>query len=94
LSQSLKDEIKFTTADLDAAKKNTATSAEAQANAEGDLAVTSKDLQEDIKTLSTLHADCMTGAEDFQAETKSRAEELTALATAKKNHFGHDCGRC
>jgi len=84
LSQSLKDEIKFTTADLDAAKKNTAASAEAQANAEGDLAVTSKDLQEDIKTLSTLHADCMTGAEDFQAETKSRAEELTALATAKK----------
>jgi len=84
LSQSLKDEIKFTTADLDAAKKNTAASAEAQATAEGDLSVTSKDLAEDIKTLGTLHADCMTGAQDFQAETKSRAEELTALATAKK----------
>merc|ERR1719460_2252972 len=26
----------------------------------------------------------MTGAEDFEAETKSRGEELTALATAKK----------
>jgi len=84
LSQSLKDEIKFTTAELDAAKKNTGASAEAQATAEGDLAVTSKDLAEDTKTLSTLHADCMQGAEDFQAETKSRGEELTALATAKK----------
>merc|ERR1740133_862324 len=84
LSQSLKDEIKFTTAELDAAKKNTAASAEAQATAEGDLSVTSKDLAEDISTLSTLHADCMQGAEDFQAEHKSRGEELSALATAKK----------
>merc|ERR1719424_2303795 len=84
LSQSLKDEIKFTTAELDAAKKNTAASAEAQATAEGDLSVTSKDLAEDISTLSTLHADCMQGAEDFQAEHKSRGEELGALATAKK----------
>jgi len=31
-----------------------------------------------------LHQDCMTGAEDFEAETKSRGEELKALATAKK----------
>jgi len=34
--------------------------------------------------LATLHADCMKGAEDFEAETKSRGEELKALATAKK----------
>jgi len=46
--------------------------------------VTSKDLAGDISTLSTLHQDCMKGAEDFQAETKSRGEELAALATAKK----------
>merc|ERR1712048_434221 len=52
--------------------------------AEGDLAVTSKDLKEDIKTLATLHQDCMKGAEDFESETKSRGEELKALATAKK----------
>merc|ERR1719218_112762 len=66
------------------AKKNLAKSGEKKATAEGDLSVTSKDLAEDEKTLSTLHADCMKGAEDFEAETKSRGEELKALATAKK----------
>merc|ERR1719253_1062844 len=69
---------------MDKAKKNLATSAEGQATAEGDLAVTSKDLDEDVKALATLHQDCMSGAEDFEAETKSRGEELKALATAKK----------
>merc|ERR1719230_1264466 len=59
-------------------------SAEGQATAEGDLSVTSKDLAEDIKDLATLHQDCMSGAEDFEAETKSRGEELKALTVAKK----------
>merc|ERR1719199_782115 len=84
LAQSLKDEIKYGQQDLDKAKKSLGASAEAQATAEGDLSVTSKDLAEDISTLSTLHQDCMKGAEDFEAETKSRGEELHALATAKK----------
>merc|ERR1719456_246595 len=84
LAQSLRDEIKYASADLDKAKKGLAASGEAKANAEGDLSVTSKDLAEDVKTLSTLHQDCLKGAEDFEAETKSRGEELHALATAKK----------
>merc|ERR1719478_465305 len=84
LAQSLKDEIKYGTADMNKAKKNLGASNEAKATAEGDLSVTSKDLAEDISTLATLHQDCMKGAEDFEAETKSRGEELTALATAKK----------
>merc|ERR1719199_501838 len=84
LAQSLKDEIKYATNDLNKAKKDLGASAEAQATAEGDLAVTSKDLSEDENTLATLHQDCMNGAEDFEAETKSRGEELKALATAKK----------
>jgi len=84
LAQGLEDEIKYANQDLAKAKKNLATSAEAKATAEGDLAVTSKDLDEDNKALATLHQDCMSGAEDFEAETKSRGEELTALATAKK----------
>jgi chromosome segregation ATPase len=84
LAQSLKDEIKYGTKDMDKAKKALAASAEAKATAEGDLAVSSKDLAEDVKTLATLHADCMKGAEEFEAETKSRGEELKALATAKK----------
>merc|ERR1719269_513341 len=65
-------------------RKGKAASEEGKATAEGDLSVTTKDLDEDTNTLSTLHQDCMTGAEDFQAETKSRGEELKALATAKK----------
>merc|ERR1719265_2432961 len=84
LAQGLKDEIKYTTAELNDAKKGLAAASEAQATAEGDLAVTSKDLQEDVSTLATLHQDCLKGAEDFEAETKSRGEELKALATAKK----------
>merc|ERR1719333_8334 len=84
LAQSLKDEIKYTTKDSDKAKKDLAASGEAKANAEGDLSVTSKDLAEDENTLATLHSDCMKASEDFEAETKSRGEELKALATAKK----------
>jgi len=84
LKQSLDDEIKFANKDMDAAKKGKAASEEGKATAEGDLSVTSKDLNEDTNTLSTLHQDCMTGAEDFQAETKSRGDELKALAGAKK----------
>merc|ERR1719409_2418677 len=68
LAQSLKDEIKYATKDMDKAKKSLAASAEAKAAAEGDLDVTSKDLAEDTKDLATLHQDCMTGAEDFEAE--------------------------
>merc|ERR1719207_59996 len=84
LAQSLKDEIKYATADMDKAKKSLGASEESKGAAEGDLAVTTADLDEDVKTLATLHQDCMTGAEDFEAETKSRGEELKALATAKK----------
>merc|ERR1719478_1574586 len=84
LAQSLKDGIKYGQKDLDQAKKNLGASNEDKATAEGDLSVTSKDLAEDTSTLATLHQDCMNGAEDFQAETKSRGEELKALATAKK----------
>merc|ERR1719460_1015810 len=69
---------------MDKAKKDLGASEEAKATAEGDLAVTTKDLEEDIKALATLHQDCMQAAEDFEAETKSRGEELKALATAKK----------
>merc|ERR1719377_503295 len=81
LAQSLNDEIKYGNKDLAKAKKALGASGEAQAAAEGDLSVTSNDLAEDVKTLSTLHQDCMKGAEDFEAETKSRGEELKALAT-------------
>jgi chromosome segregation ATPase len=84
LKQSLTDEIEFANKDMAAAKKGLAESSEKKAIAEGDLDVTSKDLAEDIKTKATLHSDCMTAAEEFELATKSRGEELDALATAKK----------
>merc|ERR1719420_1339713 len=43
-----------------------------------------KALNEDIQQLADTHHDCMTKAQDFEAETQSRGEELKAIATAKK----------
>merc|ERR1719335_1969874 len=65
-------------------KKGKADAEQEKAVAEGDLAATSKTLSEDMKTLGGLHQECMTKATDFEAETKSRGEELKALAQAKK----------
>merc|ERR1719333_1532448 len=84
LKQSLEDQIKFGNAELVKAKKGLAASGEKKATAEGDLAVTTTDLNSDIKTLAETHHDCMTTASNFEAETKSRGEELSALAAAKK----------
>jgi len=84
LKQSLTDEVRFANKDMDKAKKNLAGSQEKKATATGDLEVTSKDLAEDIKTKGTLHQDCMSAAEEFELATKSRGEELNALAQAKK----------
>merc|ERR1719420_2334449 len=84
LKQELDDSIKFGTRDMDKAKKSKAATGETQATAEGDLEVTMKALGEDIAQLNQVHHDCMTKATDFEVETKSRAEELKALATAKK----------
>merc|ERR1719157_506482 len=66
------------------ARKNLAASAEKKAGAEGGLVATSADLAADIATKDGLHQECMDGAEEFELSTKSRGEELNALATAKK----------
>jgi len=84
LEQSLKDEIKFANKDMEAAKMEIAVSSEKKSTAEGDLEVTSKELATDIEAKQTLHHDCMTKAEDFESETKSRGEELAAMAKAKE----------
>merc|ERR1719197_846398 len=84
LKQSLTDEIEFANKDMDKAKKGLAASQEGKAVAEGDLDATSKDLADDVATKATLHQDCMNSAEEFELATKSRGEELNALATAKK----------
>jgi len=84
LKQSLTDEVKFANKEMDEAKKSKSESTEGKATADGDLNVASKDMAEDVKELQGLHHNCMTKAEEFEAETKSRGEELKALATAKK----------
>merc|ERR1719203_1558805 len=84
LKQSLSDEIRYANKDLAGAKKGIEQSAETKATAEGDLTATKKDLAEDEKALETLHHDCMTKATAFEEETKSRGEELAAIAEAKK----------
>merc|ERR1719246_316275 len=69
---------------MDEAKKNLASSSEGRSVAEGDLAVTTRELVSDEDAKAQLHRECMRKAEDFEAETKSRGEELKALAEAKK----------
>lgn len=84
LKQALMDELKFGNKDLAEAKKALAGNGEAKATAEGDLQVTTQDLKEDKEAKAELHQSCMTKAEDFEAEVKSRGEELKAIAEAKK----------
>merc|ERR1719267_498479 len=84
MEQGLEDEIKYGEKELAEAKAALAAAQEAKAGAEGDLAVAAKALAADVKALADLHADCMQKAEEFEAETKSRGEELKAIAMAKK----------
>jgi len=84
MKQSLEDEVKFAKKDLEQAKKGIAESTEKKSEAEGELEVVSKELAEDIKAKKELHHDCMSRANSFEAETKSRGEELKALAKAKQ----------
>merc|ERR1719217_756930 len=84
LKQALADEIKFAEEDLAKAKAAAGECGETKAVAEGDLAVTSKDLAEDVKALADLHELCMTKAKEFEEAVKSRGEELKALTEAKK----------
>merc|ERR1719410_1572114 len=86
LKQSLEDKIKYETKELGEAKTGIAASNEKKATAEGDLDVTTKILDADVLALSELHHECLSKAQDYEAETKSRGEELTAIATAKKSH--------
>jgi predicted nucleic acid-binding Zn-ribbon protein len=84
MKQGLEDEIKYGQKELSESKANLAAAEEKKAGAEGELAVTTKDLNNDIKVLADLHANCMSKANDYEDESKSRSEELNALAAAKK----------
>jgi len=68
LKQSLTDEIEAGQKDMAQTKTNLGISQEAKATSVGDLATTDADLKDDIKTLASLHQDCTSGSDDFQAE--------------------------
>jgi len=74
----------FGNKEMDKTKKANAGHEQKKAMAEGDLEVTNADLAEDTKQLADTHHECMVKAQDFEAETASRAEELKTLAQAKK----------
>merc|ERR1719387_1429332 len=84
LKDNLRQDIHLAEHELESQKTRKAEDTETKATAEGDLAVTSKDLENDVKALEELHTECMTHANDFEVATKDRGEELKALATAKK----------
>merc|ERR1712066_418284 len=84
MEQGLKDEIRNGKKEMAEAKKNLAASSEKKAGAEADLAATKKARAGDVSTLADLHQACLTYAQNYEAETKSRGEELKAIAEAKK----------
>merc|ERR1719407_401265 len=77
LKQKLEDAIAF-------GEKTLAETKKAKAVAEGELETASKNLSDDETHLKDLQQECMTASEEDTESKKSRAEELEALATAKK----------
>jgi len=84
LEQSLNDAIKVETGELNDAHQAISASKGEKSAATQDLDVTSSDLAADVEAKATLQHNCMTKASSHEAEAKSRAEELRALAEAKK----------
>merc|ERR1719245_1957404 len=82
LKQSLTDQIAADNKDMADEKASRASSEQAKATAEGDLANTVKDLADGKTTLQTSSTSCMTVAADHEATVKSRKEELAAIAEA------------
>merc|ERR1740117_2119837 len=69
---------------MDEEKSLKAATEESKAVATGDLAETVKGLAEDKNSLQSASTTCMTVAGDHEATVKSRTEELSAIANAKK----------
>lgn len=83
LKQSLTDSIAADSSEMQEAKTAKSNAAENKAVAEGDLAVTKKDLAEAEQVLAGMSQSCMQTAVDHEASVKGRAEELAVLGKAK-----------
>merc|ERR1719265_2974246 len=84
LKQSLTDEIAAAEHEKKEAEDAKAEAAGIQATSEGELVITEKDLADAQAALQTISTDCMEKASDHSVSTQGRADELKALATAKK----------
>jgi len=78
------DAIKLETSEVKDAKHNAAAAAEEEAVAEQHLKSETKDLKVDNAAYKDLRRDCMAKVQDYEDVTRSRDEELEALAKAKK----------
>merc|ERR1719217_880046 len=79
LKQSLENDIKATTKELDDVKANKNEAGEEKAGAEGNLEITKKEKAGSIKKQDRTQSDCQTVAADHEANVASRAEELKAI---------------
>jgi len=84
LKQALTDEIAAAEHEKKETEDEKAEAIETKSVAEGDLVVTDKDLADAQAALKDISQECMTLASDHQVSTQGRADELKALATAKK----------
>merc|ERR1719158_2256329 len=84
LKQALTDSIAAAEHEKKEQEDGKADAIETKAVAEGDLVVTEKDLADATAALKDISTQCMSLASDHQVSTQGRADELKALATAKK----------
>jgi len=84
LKQSLDDQTTADTKDMNEEKAALSAAKEGKATAEKDLQVAVKALADFKEKLETAQTDCVQTAADHEASKASRAEELKAIAAAKK----------
>lgn len=80
----LDDETAQYNKELNEEKAGKSAAQKAKATAEGDLAITTKELAQGQQVLSGIQRDCMRKASDHEATVAGRTAELQALAEAKK----------
>jgi len=84
LAQSLNDELSIQREALSNTQKQLSAEREVKGIAEGDLASTQKDLNEDENYLKGLLRNCQQRAVDAENSMKGRAEEMNALREARR----------
>merc|ERR1719265_1766666 len=84
LKQSLEDHKAFDEKNMAEEQAAKSAAEESKATAEGDLSGTVKDLADAEAALATAQSTCMQVAADHETTLASRAEELKAIAQAKK----------